>query len=811
MIPPHCLGPDVDRAKIAPDARIEGASYLTGRRTQVGPGAVVRDSRVHAAVIEAGASLVDSLFLAEGTPASHRCDAAGRTVVAGVALPRLGRGAQVEGSTLINTAVGARSRLGDVWARDCTLGEDNTVTAAKLTLVGSQRRVTIAGPTEVSEAWLGHGTTIDQCGYFEGIFSNRFLQLAYDQSARRLRVSGAIELPHTSRYGAGVIHSTNSGKLLPQPEGVLWGLGPYGGLWHDPLLSHEQIELGPCCWVVPWTKVVGQSPAAHPTDDDLVNDSLSTYLMPFSVAGWGGSLTRGLVMPGELSVGLGPKQRRGAWTFTYAPGAVIAMVARLHAALEDERKPLADTIVHAALDSALAVTRAMADRHEVDLTVAPDRQPKGGWPGWLARTFALLVAHRESELWRFEDGRPVGWRKEGDRWVHPALEPLLPLAPDAIANQVDEAALMQPEVPAVAASVALPSGSLHGSGGPPQIDPGASVSPEAHVGPGCRIGPETTIEAGVVLWNSVISQSHVGRGACVQRSVLSHAVVGPATTVRASRIAESHVGARSMVDAAALDRCHLAERATASPFADLIEVSTTHGTILGGQADHARIETHLMTMHMAGSASHLVALPTPVQLGGRTILVPAVPMLGAGVRVEGTAEAPVQMQCCFVGSNTILRPGVRVGFGCFLLGRIDEGTTLLPFTLTGGVGPEGHQIGGVLASLPSTILTHFLGWTFQAVGPELADAVAALVEQSIRRGQEEAVAELARRDAGAPPELPYYTDAQLRAGLAHYQRALASEAWQLVFRDGQLRFASAAGRWIERDGSAFWQVEKSRG
>ncbi|MCK4376166.1 MAG: hypothetical protein KAX19_12580, partial [Candidatus Brocadiae bacterium] len=476
MIEERCLGPDVDRSRISPDARLSGASYITGSRTALEPGAVVHDSRLHDAVVERGATVTDSIIAAEGRPQSHKCDAAGRTVVSGVEQPRVCEGAHVTGSTLVNVSVGRRTRVVDTWAQNCRLGADNVVSEAKLVLTNTGPHVTIAGPTEVSEAYLGHHLTIDRRGYYEGVFSNTFMRLAFDESSGRLTVSGTIDLPHVSRYGTNTISSTNSGKLRPQPDGVLKGFGPHVGLWHDALLSHEQVELGPCCWVVPWTKVIGQSPAPHPTDEDLVGDALTTYLMPFAMAGLNGQATQGLVMPGELSVGFGPKQRKGGWVFTYAPDAVIGMVRRLHEALEPERRDVADTIVIEALRTALAMTAAMAARRRVDLSVPHSRQ-RAGWPRWIATTHALLSAHLDGGLWQFSGGEPTQWRQESGRWVHPRLERVLAVAPDAVEKQMSEEELFAFDDPVPSPQVALPSGAVSGTGGDAEIDPGARVAP----------------------------------------------------------------------------------------------------------------------------------------------------------------------------------------------------------------------------------------------------------------------------------------------------------------------------------------------
>ena len=812
IIGSHCIGPDVDRANISPNAEISGASYLTGARTVVGSGAVVRDARLHDTVVEAGALIVDSIIVAEGVPKSHRCDAAGRTVVAGAQQPRVAAGAEVRGSTLINVSVGRGTRIDNTWAQDCRFGRDNVIEKAKLTLVETASRVNVAGPTEVSEAFLGDHATIDRRGYFEGIFSNKFHRLGYNKQQKRLEIRSTIELPHVSRYGTNTINSTNSGKLLPQADGQLHGFGVYGGLWHDPLLSHEQVELAPCCWIAPWTKVVGQSAAVHQTDEQLVNDKLTTYVMPFAMAGVGGDLTRGLVMPGELSLGLGYKQRRGGWVFTYAPGAVIGMVGRLHAALEVDRKEVADTVVVEALWTAVAIVEAMADENGVDLGLSAVHQKIVGRSRWIATTYDLLKAHLDAELWRFEAGRPCEWRKEGDHWVHPRFARVLALAPDALEKQADEEKLFDVQDPIRPATMPVPTGAMQGTGGSPLIDPGAVVSPHAHIGPGCRIGPDTIIEAGASIWNSELTGCRVRRDARIQRSRLNNTQVGSSSVVRSCLIEDSELGSHLAADAARLKNANLAAQATVSPFADLVDVRTSKGVILGGHFESAMIDTWLMSMHMAGDCAYLQALPTNVQLGDRKVEVPAVPMLGAGAQIRGTADAPVSMECCFIGSNAVLEAGTYVGFGSFVLGRLECNTGLPPFTIAEG-DLSRHKIGGVLTSLPSTIITHFINWTFQAVGPKQAPAIAELARQAMARGIEAVEWELARRRGQVKTDgksftcyssLDEYTDEQLNSGLINYRRALQSGAWDMQCKNGQLWFSSDKGRWLERDGTALW-------
>ncbi|MCG3179329.1 MAG: hypothetical protein BIFFINMI_01663 [Phycisphaerae bacterium] len=825
MIDPRCIGPGVNAANLSPDATVDGSSWLTGPATRVGTGAVVRNSHLHDAEVDAGARVLDSIVVAEGSPHQHRCDPAGRTVVGGAA-PSVAAGARLAGATLINCAVGERTHITDTWAENVTFGADNRIRSAKLVLTTTRDRVAVEGPTEVSEALLGESTRLDRRGYFEGVFSNAFRRLELDEATGRLRVAEVIDLPHVSLYGLNAIHSTNSGKLLPQPDGRLAGVGRHVGLWRDPLLSHEPIELGPCCWVAPWTKVIGQSATPHADADSLVNDDLATVLMPFSLSGHGGELTRGTVMPGELSVGLGTKQRRGAWVFTYAPDLVIRMVQRLWTALPRERRQVADTIVEAALDTALAMTAALARRHGVDLGVAPAKQ-RHGWPRWIADTWALLRVHRDTDLWRFEDGQPIGWFIEGGqgnvpgfRYRHPSIGRLLNVAPDAYECQVSEAdifAAPDPH-PIRPLRVAMAAGDDAPAPAAPVIDPTAQVDPGAVIGPGSRIGPRCIIAAGAVVWDSDLDHATVRAGARVLRSVVGDSLVEAGGVVRASRLHRSTVGAGSRVDAAVAGNAWLAARSTLSALAEVRNVQAACATIVGGRFEGAEVGGYLMSMHLAGCCEHLRSLPTPVAVGGRVVLVPAVPMLGGGSQVLGAANAPVRMEACFVGSNAIVRAGCHIGFGCFLLGELQAGAGLPPFTFTPpGGGLERHRVGGVLESLASTIITHFVGWTFQATGPDLAPAVAGMVLSAVRRGLAAVEAEIARRNgrnAARPAEfasLARYTDQQLADGRDAYRRAIDSGAWEMAFdaSTGELRFTSGRGVWEERGGGAFWRESGS--
>ncbi len=816
MIDERCLAADVDRSKIAKDAEISGSSYLTGSRTSVGSGAVIRNSRLHDAAIAPGASVIDTILVSQGHGHSHKCDAAGRCVVRAADQPAVGPGAKVSGCTLIDTSIGAGSIATDTWMQDCRFGENCTITNAKIIITNGEHHVTISGPTEISEAYLGHHTTIDRRGYLEGIFSNKFHLLAFDAASGKLKVTGTIDLPHVSKYGVNSINSTNSGKLLPQEGGVLKGFGKSAGLWRDSLLSHEQIELGPCCFVVPWTKVIGQSPAPHHSDDELVNDDRTTYVMPFSLAGYQGDLTRGLVMPGELSIGLGPKQRQGGWVFTYAPDAVMKMVQRLHEALEPARKHLADTIVVEAIKVAIEITKAMAHKNRVDLSIPHDKQ-KLGYPKWIGHCHALLIAHLESGIWQFKDGRPVGWLQQGGKWTHPNFARVLAVAPDAMVKQVSEEELFQFNDPVPAAKVALPTGSVKGADGPPQIDPSAKIAKDAFIAPGCKIGRGVTVEAGAEVWNSVLENCTVGAGASVYRSIISGGSVGGQSIVRSCRIENTTVGDSSNLQCAAMKNSSLARQTIVSPFADVTNVHARYGTIIGGTFHDVNVDVYLMSMHMAGACMNMRAIPTTVKVDGKDVSLPAIPMLGGGSLIRGTKDQPVVMECSFIGSNAILEPNTYLGLGCFILGTLGPNAGLLPFTMSSDEDVKHHQIGAVASSLASTVITHFVNWTYNAVGSAGGPAVAEMVKSALKEGIAAIEYEQARRAGKADAEaakrfakyltLPQYSDEQLKNGLSMYHRSLDGGAWDMTFANGELDFTSAAGQWIEKSGSAMWKAK----
>ena len=221
-----------------------------------------------------------------------------------------------------------------------------------------------------------------------------------------------------------------------------------------------------------------------------------------------------------------------------------------------------------------------------------------------------------------------------------------------------------------------------------------------------------------------------------------------------------------------------------------------------------------MSMHLAGLCRHLRAVPFRVRLEGREIDVPAVPMIGGGAVIRGQPDRPVELQCSFIGSNASLEPGSFVAFGSFILGCFGPDQGILPLSISTDNDPRHHQIGAVLGSQPSVILTHYIPWTYNAAGAELAPAVGAMIVQAAAEGLAAIAWEQARRAGQATgngrrfaryKSLSDYSDEQLAAGAAIYRRAAQSGAWEMAYENGELRFTSPRGEWHERSGTAYWR------
>ncbi|MFH1571174.1 MAG: hypothetical protein ABIL09_24480, partial [Gemmatimonadota bacterium] len=292
------LAPDVDASRVEATAALLGQSFVEGADTRIGAGAHIENSYLRNVVVEPGARLVNSVVVATGERARvhARPGFAARWAIHQPYPPVVGTGAEIVDSTIRDASIGSRTRCAEAYVGGGTVGPDNVLSRVYAEAIQSGAHVRLEGPTEISEAWLGHHATIDTCGFFEGFFANDFYVLELDVATSRLAVREILDVPHVSRYGMNTINSTNSGNLMAQPGGALSSLGPHQGLWRDTLLSHEPMVLGPCCWVAGWTKVIGKSAAAHADADAMLADPLATQLSPFSVSGLDGGSVTGLVL-----------------------------------------------------------------------------------------------------------------------------------------------------------------------------------------------------------------------------------------------------------------------------------------------------------------------------------------------------------------------------------------------------------------------------------------------------------------------------------------------------------------------------------
>jgi carbonic anhydrase/acetyltransferase-like protein (isoleucine patch superfamily) len=813
MADPALLAADVKTENIDPAAKITGQSYLEGPLTAVAAGAIIENSYLKNVVVGPGAVVSDCVIIGstEGdsghTPAGYAAHWAIRK-----SYPlTIGEKAELRHCTVKDACIGPRSQCEDAYIGDGMIGPDNALNKVYAQSVWSGGHVRVRGPTELCGAWLGHHAVIDACGYLEGAFSNDFHVLEFDRQTRSIVVKETLDVPHASRYGLNTINSTNSGNLRDQPGGKLTSLGPYRGLWQDRLLSHEPMVLGPCCWVAGWTKVIGKSAKVHSSASEFVGDLLSTHLMPFSVSGLDGASVTGQVAPGELFNGLMYKQRHAAWAFTHAPTAVISMVQRVAELSGDTA--LADRLPMLALRSALALVHYSAAQRGIDLEGAARLSSKG-WPGWLQEAKRVLQLHIDSGLWEFRNAEPKQWHRVKGAWVPQKSEMLTAIAADALQDQYDEARMLACKRSSLPRTLGVTEPELAAATGETFVDSGAHVAKGAFVGPGVQIRGKSRVEEGAWLWRSVVDNSSVGCNSRVVRANLDHAQVGDDTSVVSSSLVRSSLAAESSMACARLCDATLGGKARVSPYASVTRSVIKHPCIVGSTIADAQVDSTFMSYHMPGQVEHLVVDPTWVTRNGTRAAVHAIPMLGGGLRVLGSKEAPVRMPCAFIGSNAVLEAGAHVGFGCFVLGQLLGSEGLPPFTISTMPGPEHDEIGMVVHRFANVVITHVLSWAFQALGPQKAEDVALMMTTMLTEGRDAVAWAQGCRAAGRPQDSasPYavykslglYSDSQLKDGLDAYESALADGRWQMAYRDGELHF-SGPGEWLVSEGVARWQ------
>ena len=777
---------------------------------------------------------------------THKCDSAGRYIVQGCDI-HIAAGALIENCHVNNSSVGAKTTIANSTILDSRIGPANSIKTASITLVHSERDAQIDGPTEVSEAWLGRKTHIHQKGYFEGVFSNDFPILAFDQENGKLIVKEVLDLPHVSEYGSHTINSTNSGRLLPQPDSVMRDFGGQVELWHDPLLSHEPMKIGPCCWVCPWTKVIGGSSQTYNTEIEAIQDRLHTYLMPFSVAGYGGESTIGFVLPGEMSNGYGHKLRVGGWSFTYAPGAVIAMVGRLYEALDEDEKDKADIVVAASLENAICMLRYRAYELGLDLAKPRDKQ-RGSQAKWFWDYEQLIEAHIKAGIWKFKNGKPLGWVQNNNKWQHEKLDQIRnldcasggefditenDLLADAEQNNTRHKDIANAMKAQALSETSMMKGTVDSAADihpDAIIDPSACIGPDvkvcekAHIGPGTILKGNSVVGANTQLFRTVIENASVGSDTCLLRCQVAGtteqpSLIGSNVKLTGCKVTTSEIGDHcSGIDASILNSA-LAADSSLSMFADLENVRAISPTIIGNVMKDCVINTTLMSMHSASYVNGLVAQPVLVQAGDKDITIEAIPMLGGGCQIQGkgTGKDAVTVEGAFIGSNAIVEQGCFIGLGSFVLGRLGSGEGLLPFTVSHKQGPDADMIGAVLTRFSNILVTHIVNWTYQALPKEQAGDIVHLITGGIRQGIDAIKSELDRRQKELPRDetgpfakyksLPNYTDQQLKDGLRAYEESLEQGNWNLLFDGKNLSFANEKGKWVERDGYIRWQKD----
>ena len=334
------------------------------------------------------------------------------------------------------------------------------------------------------------------------------------------------------------------------------------------------------------------------------------------------------------------------------------------------------------------------------------------------------------------------------------------------------------------------------------------------MGPGVQIRGASRVEDGAWLCNAVLDNVTVEARARLTRSLVRSSQIGRGASVLSASVTGSSIAAGSSVTCARIAQSRLAGIARVSPYASIEDTQLAFPCIVGSNIRGARVDSTFMSYHMPGQVEGLIVEPSQVYRDGQRIEVAAIPMLGGGLRVLGDAQHPVRMECAFIGSNAILEGGAYVGFGSFVLGRLTSEEGLLPFTVSTAAGPDRDQIGMVVHQFANIVITHFVNWSYQALGPEQADDVGLLVPTMLAEGRDAVIWAMAQREVGAGWDdgAPYgkyrslslYSNAQLSAGLLAYEQALAGGRWDMRFVDGELRFVGKGG-WEVRAGVARWQ------
>jgi len=532
--------------------------------------------------------------------------------------------------------------------------------------------------------------------------------------------------------------------------------------------------------------------------------------MPFSVSGLYGGSVMGQVMSGELCNSYSYKHRIPLWTFAYACGEVIDMVRSMYAIVKDGK--LIDNLVILSFKNALALTYLYARERDIDLDAYTEKSGKG-WRGWLTSSKDLIEKHLASGLWRFENGDPVNWKREEDKWVPRDKESLLRIAPDALENQFSGEDILKCSEEQLDFGMGIAQNELYTDD--TYIEKTAEVSDKADIGKGVSITGNSKIEEGVRLYGTRIHNSVIKKNGSILRSSIADSEIGDGLEITSSFVKESNIGSYSTVSCSRIDSSDISAYSTISPFADILRSKITRPVIIGGLLKDAEINTILMSMHMAGEASGIKAYPLEIDFEGGTETLYPIPMLGGGSRLQGSKEKPIGVECSFVGSNAVVEGGAYIGFGSFVLGRLTAEEGLPPFTESTEAGPEKDQIGGVLGSFANIVVSHFISWAYQGNSPEKAGLICLMIKEQIREGYKALEWIINIREKGGEWEerSPYarfkslksYTDNQLKSGLAAFARELVESKWDLEYTDDELVFCGK-GHWNAVDGALRWEA-----
>ncbi|HMB00804.1 MAG TPA: hypothetical protein VKS21_07440 [Spirochaetota bacterium] len=807
------FGTEVKKINIDKHAVFQGNTQIKGTATRIGAGALIKNSYLKNIIVKPGAKIVDSV-ITNNIEKKNNSEAvsAGKSFLSrwnGVSptIPTIGEKASVFSSTLENSSVDVCSKCNNSSLYNCSIGSENKIADLYGNSVYSLNNVTISGPTEVCGAWLGHHTLIDKIGFYEGIFANDFYILEYDHFKKDLLVKEILDIPHLSKYGMNTIISSNSGKILPQPDNKFKSFGKHKHLWYDNLLSHEPVMLGPCAVVAGWTKVIGKSAVRHKNATEFIKDNLATYIMPFSVSALTSDAVKAQIISGELNNGSNYRNRYPGWIFTASPAFIMETVKKLTLIMNNQE--IADNIIKLTLKNILAILQYQAANANKRFK---ERQ---GWKDWYLSAIKTIKEQLTSGRWNFKNGIPLNWQKRQNKWFPDAAVFSNKYTEKMLHDQYSITDLLKCNQQPLQRETGIKKKLLAPTTRQTYISRQARISANAHIGPGVQIKGKSVIEDNVYLYRAIIDNSTIKKNCRVWRSVIKKSTVDKNTILKAVHMDKGKIGSDSKAVSAQILNSSISRRTTIYPFAKIFNSTLKHPSIIGSTLTNVIVNTIFMSYHMPGQVENLRVIPAQLEWKGKKVYVKAVPMLGGGLRITGRLQKPVITECAFIGSNTVIENGAYIGFGAFVLGRLTEAEGLLPFTISTSSGSEKDQIGGVVSRLANIVITHFINWTYQANNISDAEKTGKLITAKLKEGKNAVLWAQQLRKSGQNwdtqscyakyKSLKLYTDQQLLSGLTVYNEALSDDRWQMRLINNQLSFCSRTGFWHVTNGTAKWQ------